>query len=197
MHFWKGGAIIATVPKNTVGVDDAGGPPRVLADFAHWDQILRSALVSLRRSSFLQKAGLFGDHYSRTRKLSPVVPKIVPWRRGVKIGRCQHSIVSISYVKLLCGFTNHKHACFYVFMVLRIIKEELVARQVLFSLLINYLLWNKILITDKQDLFGQTIWQLNLSYIHIVPPKKWHKNKAVHFWTTLGVIEQTSIIKTL
>ena len=26
----------------------------------------------------------------RTRKLSPVVPKIVPWRRGVKIGRCQY-----------------------------------------------------------------------------------------------------------
>ena len=40
--------------------------------------------------------------------------------------------MSISYVKLLCGFTNHKHACFYVFMVWRIIKEELVARQVLF-----------------------------------------------------------------
>ena len=67
-------------------VDDAGRSPRVLADFAHWDQILRSALVSLRRSSFLQKAGLFGDHYSRTRKLSPVVPKIVPWRRSVIIG---------------------------------------------------------------------------------------------------------------
>ena len=98
-------------------VDDAGGPPRVLADFAHWEQILRSALVSLRPSSFLQKAGLFGDRFSRTRKLSPVVPKIVPWRRGVKIGRCQHSIVSISYVKLLCGFTNHIHACFNVFMV--------------------------------------------------------------------------------
>ena len=32
----------------------------------------------------------------RTRKLSPVVPKIVVWRRAVKIGRCQHSIVSIS-----------------------------------------------------------------------------------------------------
>ena len=26
----------------------------------------------------------------RTRKLSPVVPKIVPWRRGVKIGRRQY-----------------------------------------------------------------------------------------------------------
>ena len=35
----------------------------------------------------------------RTRKLSPVVPKIVPWRRGVKIGRCQHLIVSISLSK--------------------------------------------------------------------------------------------------
>ena len=34
---------------------------------------------------------------SRTRKLSPVVPKIVPWRRGVKIGRCQHLIVSIFF----------------------------------------------------------------------------------------------------
>ena len=35
----------------------------------------------------------------RTRKLSPVVPKIVVWRRAVKIGRCQHSIVSISLSK--------------------------------------------------------------------------------------------------
>ena len=32
---------------------------------------------------------------SRTRKLSPVVPKILGWRRPGKIGRCQHSIVSI------------------------------------------------------------------------------------------------------
>ena len=31
----------------------------------------------------------------RTRKLSPVVPKIVGWRRPVKIGKCQHPIVSI------------------------------------------------------------------------------------------------------
>ena len=30
----------------------------------------------------------------RTRKLSSVVPKIVLWRRGVKIGRCQHFKVS-------------------------------------------------------------------------------------------------------
>ena len=84
------------------------------------------------------------------------MPKIVPWRRGVKIGRCQHSIVSISYVKLLCGFTNHKHACFYVFMVWRIIKEELVARQVLFFVVEKLIILNIILITDKQDLSGQT-----------------------------------------
>ena len=38
----------------------------------------------------------------RTRKLSPVVPKIVVWRRAVKIGKCQHQIVSIFlYSKLL------------------------------------------------------------------------------------------------
>ena len=30
----------------------------------------------------------------RTQKLSPVVPKIVGWRRPVKIGRCQHFIFS-------------------------------------------------------------------------------------------------------
>ena len=40
----------------------------------------------------------------RTRKLSPVVPKIVPWRRGVKIGRCQHLIVSISLCKTALRF---------------------------------------------------------------------------------------------
>ena len=32
----------------------------------------------------------------RTRKLSPVVPKIVGWRRPVKIGRCQHLYSSIA-----------------------------------------------------------------------------------------------------
>ena len=36
---------------------------------------------------------------SRTRKLSPVVPKILGWRRPGKIGRCQHKIVSISLFK--------------------------------------------------------------------------------------------------
>lgn len=59
--------------------------------------------------------------------------------------------MSISYVKLLYGFTNHKHACFYVFMVWRIIKEELVARQVLFSLLIKYALFS---IPTHQFLFN-------------------------------------------
>ena len=32
---------------------------------------------------------------SRTQKLSSVVPKIVGWKRPVKIGRCQHQQVSI------------------------------------------------------------------------------------------------------
>ena len=32
----------------------------------------------------------------RTQKLSPVVPKIVGWRRPVKIGRCQHLYSSIA-----------------------------------------------------------------------------------------------------
>ena len=34
---------------------------------------------------------------SRTQKLSSVVPKIVPWRRGVKIGRCQYFVVGFLY----------------------------------------------------------------------------------------------------
>ncbi len=37
---------------------------------------------------------------SRTRKLSPVVPKIVLWRRSVKIGRCQHPIMRFFYFLL-------------------------------------------------------------------------------------------------
>ena len=37
---------------------------------------------------------------SRTRKLSPVVPKIVLWRRSVKIGRCQHLIMRFFYFLL-------------------------------------------------------------------------------------------------
>ena len=54
---------------------------------------LRSYRFAIRPSS--KKRGLFGDHLTRTRKLSPVVPKILGWRRPGKIGRCQHSIVSI------------------------------------------------------------------------------------------------------
>ncbi len=37
----------------------------------------------------------------RTRKLRPVVPKILGWRRPGKIGRCQHKIVSISFFMLI------------------------------------------------------------------------------------------------
>ena len=56
-----------------VGVDDAGGPPVPIPN------------TEVKPCS----QGVHPFPY-RTRKLSPVVPKIVPWRRGVKIGRRQH-----------------------------------------------------------------------------------------------------------
>ena len=39
---------------------------------------------------------------SRTRKLSPVVPKILGWRRPGKIGRCQHRIMSSISMLTFC-----------------------------------------------------------------------------------------------
>ena len=62
-----------------VGVDDAGGPPVPIPN------------TEVKPCS---AQGVHPFPY-RTRKLSPVVPKIVPWRRGVKIGRRQHKQASL------------------------------------------------------------------------------------------------------
>ena len=65
------------------------------ADFAIRSRIAPSLVLS-------PKAGLFGDRFSRTRRLSTVVPKIVLWRRSVKIGDTRITMPTSDSEYFLC-----------------------------------------------------------------------------------------------
>ena len=77
-------SIAQSVERMTVNHDVTGSSPVGGA--------MKSATIKL--VSMTQRVHPFP---SRTRKLSSVVPKIVPWRRGVKIGRCQYFCSGFQY----------------------------------------------------------------------------------------------------